>query len=66
MPRTPTGPRAMTSAERQAKRRGQFRQMREALERIAEAETVKEARAIAAETLACPTGCHTPNPDQQE
>lgn len=49
----------MTSADRQARRREQFRQMREALERIAQARTIREARAIAAETLAAlarPTG----------
>lgn len=42
----------MTPADRQAKRREQFRQMRDALERIAQAKTIREARAIAAETLA--------------
>lgn len=42
----------MTSAERQARRREQFRQMRAALERITTAETVREARRIAAKALA--------------
>lgn len=41
----------MTSAERQAKRREQFRRMREALERIAQAKTVKEARQLAQAAL---------------
>lgn len=41
----------MTAAERQARRREQFRRMREALERIAQAKAVREARAIAAEAL---------------
>ena len=45
----------MTPAERQAKRREQFRRMRDALERIAAAKTIREARQIAAEALASDT-----------
>ena len=56
MPRPPLGDQAMTAAERQAKRREQFRQMRAALERIAAARTAKEARAIASEVLEPPEG----------
>jgi hypothetical protein len=41
----------MTSAERQAKRRDQFRRMKEALERIAQAKTIKEARETARAAL---------------
>ena len=37
----------MTSAERQARRREQFRRMKEALERIAQAKTIKAAREMA-------------------
>lgn len=52
MGRRPLGDEPMTAAERQARRREQFRAMREALERIRdEARTVKEARAIAASAL---------------
>jgi len=47
----PDPPRALTSAERQARRREQFRRMRAALERIAEAKTAEEARRIAADAL---------------
>ena len=42
---------ALTSAERQDRRREQYRRMRDALKRIAIAGTVKEARAIAATAL---------------
>lgn len=46
----------MTSAEKQARRREQFRRMKAALERIRdEAATVREARQIAAEALASET-----------
>ena len=41
----------MTAAERQAKRREQFRRMREALEAIQVARTAKDARQIAADAL---------------
>ena len=41
----------MTSAERQARRREQFRQMREALAKITQARTATEARQIAEATL---------------
>lgn len=51
MPRRALGGAAMTSAERQAKRREQFRKMREALERIVQAKTVKEARNAAQAVL---------------
>jgi hypothetical protein len=51
MPRPRLGEAPMTSAERQAKRREQFRQMREALSRIAAAKTVREARQIAQDAL---------------
>jgi len=40
--------RPMTSAERQARRREQFRQMREALDAFQQAKTLREAKAIAA------------------
>jgi hypothetical protein len=54
MPRgtKPIGDRAMTVAERQAKRRAQFNQMRDALERILQATKVAEAKEIAAAVLA--------------
>lgn len=52
MPRPRLGEQPMTPAERQAKRREQFRRMREALERIAAAKTIREARQIAADALA--------------
>ena len=52
MSRPVLGERAMTSAERQAKRREQFRRMREALEEIAQTRSVREAREIAAAALA--------------
>jgi hypothetical protein len=43
---------ALTAAERQAKRRAQFRAMRAALKQIAtEAVTIKDARAIALAAL---------------
>ena len=48
MPRRPDGDRAMTSAERQAKRRDQFRTMRDALQRIQHVTKATEAREIAA------------------
>ena len=56
MPRPRLGEQPMTSAERQAKRREQFRRMREALERIAAAKTIREARQIAADALASDAG----------
>lgn len=52
MPRLPPGEVPLTPAERQARRREQFNRMREALRRIAEAKSLKEAKAIAAEALA--------------
>lgn len=55
MPRPRLGEQPMTPAERQAKRREQFRRMRDALERIAAAKTIREARQIAAEALASDT-----------
>lgn len=42
----------MTSAERQARRREQFRQMRDALEEIKTVRTAKGAREIAEHVLA--------------
>lgn len=51
MPRPRLGEQPMTPAERQAKRREQFRRMREALERIAQARTAKAAREIAQAAL---------------
>lgn len=51
MPRPTLGARPMTSAEKQARRREQFRRMREALERIADVRTAKEAREIASAAL---------------
>ena len=42
----------MTAAERQAKRRDQFRRMREALEAIQVSRTAKDAREIANAALA--------------
>lgn len=51
MPRPRLGAEPMTSAQKQARRREQFRQMRDALARIAAAKSVKEARAIAAPFL---------------
>lgn len=52
MARPRLGDEPMTPAERQARRREQFRRMRDALERITTAKTVQEARRIAAEALA--------------
>jgi len=56
MPRRPLGERAMTDAERQARsyarKQEKAARWREALERILEAHTVREARAIAEEALA--------------
>lgn len=55
MPRRPLGERAMTAAERQARRYARkeerIARWQDALERILEARTVREARAIAAEAL---------------
>ncbi len=51
MPRPRLGDEPMTAAERQAKRREQFRRMKEALGRIAQARTAKEARDLAREAL---------------
>lgn len=45
------GPAPMTSAERQARRREQHRVMRAALEQIAQAATIRDARRIAAAAL---------------
>jgi hypothetical protein len=56
MPRPRLGDQPMTSAEKQARRREQFRRMKTALERIRDdASTVREARQIAAEALASET-----------
>jgi hypothetical protein len=52
MPRHPEGTRAMTPAERQAKRREQFFRMREALEQIERVTKASEAREIASAALA--------------
>ena len=55
MPRRPIGDRPMTAAERQARtharREERIARWRSALERILEARTVREARAIAVEAL---------------
>lgn len=51
MPRPRLGAAPMTNAERQARRREQFRQMQEALRAIATASSVREARAIATAAL---------------
>jgi hypothetical protein len=55
MPRKAKGPRPLTAAERQARRRqrkaGEVERMRNALERITKAKTVREAREIAASAL---------------
>ncbi len=55
MPRRPLGERAMTDAERQARhyvrKQEKAARWRDALERILEARTVREARAIAGEAL---------------
>ena len=57
MPRRRLGEQPMTSAEKQARRREQFRRMRAALEQIRdEARTVREARKIANQALADPAG----------
>lgn len=56
LPRRPLGERAMTDAERQARRHARKEERtarwRDALERIRTARTVREARAIAEEALA--------------
>ena len=52
MPSRPEIFRAMTPAERQAKRRNQFVRMREALERIQRVTKASEAREIASAVLA--------------
>lgn len=52
MPRPRLGNQPMTAAERQAKRRDQFRRMREALEAIQVSRTAKDAREIANAALA--------------
>ena len=52
MPRRPEGARAMTPAERQARRREQFHTMRDALERIQGVTKAAEAREIASAVLA--------------
>ena len=51
MPRRPKGDRAMTSAERQARRRDQFNAMREALIRIERVTRASDAREIASAVL---------------
>jgi hypothetical protein len=55
VPRRPLGERAMTAAERQARRytrkEERIARWRDALERILEARTVREAHAIAGEAL---------------
>jgi hypothetical protein len=52
MPRVLVIPgRVMTAAERQARRRDQHRRMREALAAIAQARTIREARALASAAL---------------
>lgn len=51
MPRPRLGEQPMTSAEKQARRREQFRRMKEALARIAQVKTAKEAREIAQAAL---------------
>jgi hypothetical protein len=51
---------AMTSAERQAKRREQYRQMRAALEAVLEAGSLKQAKAIALEALTTPAAAPRP------
>ena len=56
MPRKPEGGRPLTAAERQARQRARRAEraeaMREALEQIARAVTIREARSIAAAVLA--------------
>ena len=52
MSRRPEGDRAMTPAERQARRRDQFHAMRKALERIQGVTKASEAREIASDVLA--------------
>lgn len=51
MTRRPEGTRAMTPAERQARRRDQFNAMREALRRIERVTKASEARDIASAVL---------------
>jgi hypothetical protein len=51
MPRRPEGTRAMTPAERQARRRGQFHAMQDALRRIERVTKASEAREIASAVL---------------
>lgn len=51
MPYPLVGDAPMTAAERQARRREQFRRMREALEAIRKAASLKEAKRLAAEAL---------------
>ena len=51
MPRRPEGDRAMTPAERQARRREQFHAMRDALKRIERVTKASEAREIASAVL---------------
>ena len=51
MPRRPEGIRAMTPAERQAKRREQFHAMQDALRRIERVTKASEAREIASAVL---------------
>ena len=51
MPRRPEGDRALTSAERQARRRDQFNAMREALIRIERVTRASDAREIASAVL---------------
>ena len=51
MPRRPEGDRAMTPAERQARRRDQFNAMREALTRIERVTRASDAHEIASAVL---------------
>jgi hypothetical protein len=51
MPRRPEGDRAMTPAERQARRREQFHAMHDALRRIERITKASEAREIASAVL---------------
>lgn len=51
MPRPLLGDRRMTPAEKQARRRENYRLMQDALARIEQAATAKEAREIAREVL---------------
>lgn len=52
MPRKAFGDRPMTNAEKQARRREQFRLMRDAWEEVRTVRTAKEAREIAERVIA--------------